>query len=145
MDDAHNKLFGEILQKARNAKGLSLSEAARLLGVPKNTLWRWENDETRIYAGKLVAIAATYGFSASSLFNGEIVIAPTQMDYDRLGVVVEHIERIIQDTNIRPKPEAVRTAVVEVLKVETNRVLESKRSEFDPSRYDGMINGILSQ
>jgi len=143
MDDADNKLFGEILQKAREAKKLSLSEAARLLEVPKNTLWRWENDETNIYAGKLVAIASVYGLSASKLLEGKIVIAPTQIDYERLGIVVEHIERVIQSLDIRPKPESVRTAVVQVLKLETERVLEAKGSAFDPSRYDELIKGNL--
>jgi hypothetical protein len=59
--------------------------------------------------------------------------------------VVEHIERIIQEQKTRPQPEAVRTAVVEVLRLETARLLETKGSEFDPSRYNGLVEGILGK
>ncbi|WP_235008439.1 hypothetical protein, partial [Candidatus Halocynthiibacter alkanivorans] len=84
-------------------------------------------------------------FSVTSMFEGKILNAPTQTDFDRLGVVVEHIERIIQQLDTRPKPQSVRTAVVEVLRLETSRVLETTGSAFDPSRYDAMVNGILGQ
>jgi hypothetical protein len=35
--------------------------------------------------------------------------------------------------------------VVEVLRLETARVLETKGSEFDPSRYNGLVQGILGK
>jgi transcriptional regulator with XRE-family HTH domain len=143
MRNASAKSFGEILQDARESKDLSLGEGAKLLGVPKTSLWRWENNETKVDAQRLVDIAAAYGLSISSMFEGRIVVAPTQTDFDRLGIVVEHIERMIQHIGTRPKPEAVRTAVVEVLRLETTRVLETSGSAFDPSRYDAMVSGIL--
>ena len=145
MKNAAAKSFGAILQDARNHKALSLGEAAKLLGVPKTSLWRWENNETKVDAQRLVDIAAAYGMSISAMFEGKIVMAPTQTDFDRLGIVVEHIERIIQQLQRRPDPKAVRTAVVEVLRLETSRVLDTSGSEFDPSRYDGMVFGILGQ
>ena len=40
---------------------------------------------------------------------------------------------------------SIATAVVEVLRLESSRVLETKGSEFDPSRYNGLIQGILGQ
>ena len=143
MRNASAKSFGEILQDARESKDLSLGEGAKLLGVPKTSLWRWENNETKVDAQRLVDIAAAYGLSISSMFEGRIVVAPTQTDFDRLGIVVEHIERMIQHIGTRPKPEVVRTAVVEVLRLETTRVLETSGSAFDPSRYDAMVSGIL--
>jgi transcriptional regulator with XRE-family HTH domain len=145
MKNAAAKSFGKILQEARESKGLSLGEGAKLLGVPKTSLWRWENDETKVDAQRLVDIAATYGLYISAMFEGKIMTAPTQTDFDRLGIVVEHIERMIQRIDTRPKPEAVRTAVVEVLRLETSRVLETTGSTFDPSRYDAMVGGILGQ
>ena len=59
--------------------------------------------------------------------------------------MVEHIERIIQELGNRPEPKAVRTAVVEVLRLETTRVFETTDSEFDPSRYNGLVEGILGK
>lgn len=140
-DGSHT--FGKILQDARETKHLSLGQAAKLLGVPKTSLWRWENNETKVDAQRLVDIAAAYGLSVSAIFEGKIMTAPTQTDFDRLGIVVEHIERIIQYMNARPKPQAVRTAVVEVLRLETSRVLETRGSTFDPSRYNGLVEGIF--
>ena len=144
MKNAAAKSIGDILVEAREAKGMSLAEAAKLLGVPKTTLWRWEN-ETKVDAQKLVDIAAAYGLSVSSLFEGKVLNAPTQTDFDRLGDVVEHIELIIQGLDVRPNPKALRTAVVEVLRLETTRVLETPGSTFDPSRYDAMVSSMLGQ
>jgi transcriptional regulator with XRE-family HTH domain len=142
-DGSHT--FGQILREARESKDLTLGQAAKLLGVPKTSLWRWESNETKVYAQQLVDIAAAYGLSVSAIIEGKIMMAPTQTDFDRLGIVVEHIERIIQEPKTRPQPEAVRTAVVEVLRLETARLLETKGSEFDPSRYNGLVEGILGK
>lgn len=136
-------IFGKILQDARESKGLTLGQAAKLLGVPKTSLWRWENDAKKVDAKWLAEIAAAYGLSVGEIFEGKIVAAPTQADFEHLGVVVEHIERIIQQQEARPQPEAVRTAVVEVLRLETTRVLEANGGEFDPSRYNGLVQAIL--
>lgn len=144
MIDKGSHTFGRILQDARESKDLSLSAAAKLLGVPKTSLWRWENNETKVDAQRLVDIAAAYGLSVSAIFEGKILTSPTQTDFEHLGIVVEHIEKLIQSQTDRPNPDAVRTAIVEVLKLETARVLETKGSEFDPSRYDGFVTGIFS-
>ncbi|MFG5384140.1 helix-turn-helix domain-containing protein [Yoonia sp. R2-816] len=145
MKNASTASFGKILQKARSTKGLSLDQGAELLGVPKTTLWRWESGETKVHAHRLVDIAAAYSLSVSAIFEGETVTAPTHTDFERLGIVVEHIERIIQQLGSRPEPKAVRTAVVEVLRLETTRVFETTDSEFDPSRYNGLVEGILGK
>ncbi|EEE36967.1 Helix-turn-helix domain protein [Rhodobacteraceae bacterium KLH11] len=145
MKNAAAKTFGEILTDAREHKGLSLGDAAKLLSVPKTSLWRWENNETKVDAQRLVDIAAAYGLSISAMFEGKILKAPTQTDFDRLGDVVEHIEIIVQSLNLRPNPKVLRTAVVEVLRLESIRVLETPDSKFDPSRYDAMVSSMLGQ
>lgn len=145
MKNATSEPFGSILIDARESKGLSLADAAKLLGVPKTSLWRWENGETKVDAQRLVDIAAAYGLSISAIFEGKILKAPTQTDFDRLGDVVEHIELIIQGLSVRPNPKALRTAVVEVLRLETTRVLETPGSTFDPSRYDAMVSSMLGK
>lgn len=71
--------------------------------------------------------------------------ARTQTDFGRLGIVVEHIERIIQQLQTRPKTHSMHAAVVEFLRLETSRVLEDTRGDFDPFRDNAVVNGILGQ
>ena len=135
--------FGKILQDARETKGLSLGQAAKLLGVPKTSLWRWENNETKVDAQRLVDIAAAYGLSVPAIFEGRVMTAPTQMDLDRIGDVVKYVEDTIQLNGARPRSELVRAAVVEILNLETSRVLESSDSEFDLDRYHRLLQGMF--
>jgi transcriptional regulator with XRE-family HTH domain len=74
-DGSHT--FGQILREARESKDLTLGQAAKLLGVPKTSLWRWESNETKVYAQQLVDIAAAYGLSVSAIIEGKIMMAPT--------------------------------------------------------------------
>lgn len=135
--------FGKILQDARESKDLSLGQAAELLDVPKTSLWRWENNETKVDAQRLVDIAAAYELSIPAIFEGRVMAAPSQMDLDRIGTVVEKVEETIQLNGARPRAELVRAAVVEILRLETSRVLETKDSEFDMHRYHGLLRGML--
>lgn len=145
MNNVTSKSFGAILVDARASTDMSLGDAAKLLGVPKTSLWRWENNENKMDAQRLVDIVAAYGLSISASFEGKTLKAPTQTDLGRLGDVVEHIELIIQGLLVRLNPKALRTAVVEVLQLETTRVLETRGSTFDPSRYDAMMSSMLGQ
>ena len=77
--------FGDTIRKARKELGLSLQTAADRLGLPKTTLWRLEDGESKISAKRLVDIAAEYGYSISSLVAGGAVEAPPPTGIDRLG------------------------------------------------------------
>lgn len=137
--------FGQILQDARETKVFSLGRVAEVLGVPKTTLWRWESNKTKVDAQRLIDIAEKCGLSVSNMFEGNILTATTQTDFDRLGIVVEHIERIVQRLEIRPEPRAVRAAVVKILRFDTSRILNTTGSAFDLSRYAAMVSGILGK
>lgn len=137
-------MFGEIIKKARLEKGFSLEAGAKFLGLPKTTLWRLESGNSTISAQRFVDIAAKYGYSISHMLEGHLVASPSLTDFDRLGMVVEQIETIIQRLDSRPKPPQVRAAVVEVLKLETARVIETDGAEFSPDRYDGLVAAIFS-
>lgn len=59
-------------REIREAGGLSLTEFARILGVSRTTLWRWEHDLTdphpahrRLYAGALQRISETVEWGPS--------------------------------------------------------------------------------
>lgn len=139
-----NDTFGEAIRKVRLDLGLSLQAAADRLGMPKTTLWRLEDGESKISAKRLVDIAAEYGYSVSSLVAGELVKSPTQTEFDRLGSVVEHVEFMIQNLSTRPPPAQVRVAVVEVWRLETQRMIETGGEQFDPTRYDRLVEQILA-
>ena len=120
-----------------------MGEAAKLLGVPKTSLWRWENNETKVDAQRLVDIAAAYGLSVPAIFEGRVMTAPTQMDLDRIGTVVQFVDETIQLNGARPDSKLIRAAVVEILRLETSRVLETKDSEFNLRRYQELLRGMF--
>jgi transcriptional regulator with XRE-family HTH domain len=136
--------FGDTIRRARLELGLSLQAAADRLGMPKTTLWRLEDGESKISAKRLVDIAAEYGFSISRFVAGELVKSPTQTEFDRLGAVVEHVESMIQNLSARPLPARVRVAVVEVWRLETQRMIETGGDAFDPTRYDRIVEQIFA-
>lgn len=135
--------FGETIRKAREALGLSLQGAADRLGWPKTTLWRLESGDTKITAHRLATIAAAYGYSISRMFAGALARTPAQTDLDGVGDVIEHVETIVQQRRLRPSPHQVRVAVVEVWRLETQRLAEADGVGFDPERYDGLVREIF--
>ena len=139
------RLFSRIIKEAREERGYSIKVAADLLGLPKTTLWRLENDQGTISADRIIDISSKYGYSISGLLEGRLLIEPTQTDYDRIGMVVEEIERIVQSPDFKPKPSRVRMAVVEVLRLETARIIENRGGEFDPARYSNLVEATLGK
>jgi len=64
--------FGARVKRLRLARGISLIGLARLLGVSKPAVWKWERDEVRPRPETLDRLAATLGVSPSELlFGGE--------------------------------------------------------------------------
>jgi transcriptional regulator with XRE-family HTH domain len=142
-EDESDYMFGDIIRRAREQKGLSLADAAHRVGLPKTTFWRLESGQSRVSAQQFVDIAAGLGFSVAEALEGNLVTAPSHTDFDRLGQVVEHIEGLIQRDGTRPTPSQVRTAVVEVLRLETARVIETPGATFEPARYNGLVTEIF--
>ena len=139
------RMFSKIIKDAREERGYSIKVAADLLGLPKTTLWRLENDQGTISADRIIDISSKYGYSISGLLDGKLLMEPTQTDYDRIGMVVEEIERIVQSLDIRPEPSRVRMAVVEVLRLETARLIENRGGDFDPARYSNLVEATLGK
>ncbi len=122
--------FGKIIQDASETKGFPLRHVAEALSVAKSTLWRWEYSEINVDTRWLVDIASAYDLSVSSMFEGKTLTAPTLTIFNRLRAVVESIEWITLQLFIRPKPQAVRSAVVAVSRL---RVPMVSSSAFGPS------------
>lgn len=63
--------FGARLRRLRNERKISQVRFARLLGVSKPTVWKWERDEVRPRQKSLEAAASVLGVSERTLlFSG---------------------------------------------------------------------------
>jgi len=131
------------IRAIRLQAGLSLDKAALRTGLSKSDLSRLENGHSPITATKLEAIAAAYGVRAGDLFDGQIVPVQDDMNLDHLGQVVEMVERIIIALDTRPRPEKVRKAVVETMRLSRQDSLRLAGAEFDPTRYTGLVKAIF--
>lgn len=131
------------IRAIRLQAGLSLDKAALRTGLSKSDLSRLENGHSPITATKLEAIAAAYGVRAGKLFDGQIVPVQDEMNLEHLGQVVEMVERIIIALDTRPRPEKVRKAVVETMRLVRQDALRSADAELDPTRYTGLIKAVF--
>lgn len=134
-----------VIREAREGVGISLTAAAQRLGVGKATLSRLETGKGPITATRLAQLASIYEVAPGALLDRTVVKLPGQIDYDQLGMVVEEVERTIQKLDVRPRPEKVRTAVIEVLKLAQTDVAGNPGAVFDPRRYLGMVEAMFKE
>jgi transcriptional regulator with XRE-family HTH domain len=59
------------LASARKQRHMSLGMASRYSGIPKSTLWRYEEGRSRIPADAVAALAKLYGISVAQVLDGE--------------------------------------------------------------------------
>jgi len=59
------------LASARKQRHMSLGMASRYSGIPKSTLWRYEEGFSRIPAEAVAALAKLYGIDVAQLLDGE--------------------------------------------------------------------------
>ena len=131
------------IRAIRLQAGLSLDQAAKRTGLSKSDLSRLENGHSPITATKLEVIAAAYGVRAGDLFDGQIVPVQDELNLEHLGQVVEMVERIIVALDTRPRPEKVRMAVVETMRLARQDATRSGGADVDLARYTGMIRAML--
>ena len=86
-----------------------------------------------------------YNVSTEDLLRGRTVSSIDHTEYEWLGQVVEEIENPIFRLNSRPESKQVAKAVVEVLRLETDRARSSVGAFFDPSRYRGLVEEIFKK
>ncbi|GHA45929.1 transcriptional regulator [Amylibacter ulvae] len=63
--------FGDRLEAARNAKGITTQALAQKLGVKKKTVKAWENDTVEPRANRIQMLAGLLNVSIIWLINGE--------------------------------------------------------------------------
>lgn len=134
-----------MLRKAREETGLTLTVAALRLGIGKATLSRLETKKGPVTATRLTEIARLYGVKPADLLDMTITPVPVgDDDYGDVGIVVTEIERIIADGDLRPSPEKVGAAVVEILKLARADAQARAGAEFDVQRYLGVARAMLN-
>ncbi|OAS17489.1 transcriptional regulator [Paenibacillus oryzisoli] len=58
------------LEAARVNCGYSLVEAADLFGIHRDTLWKYEQDSTRVSRTFMIKVQEVYGFKQNQIFFG---------------------------------------------------------------------------
>ena len=53
-----------FIKEHREAQGLTLDQLAGRVGVERNTIWRWENDQRQVTPDKAAAIADALGLDS---------------------------------------------------------------------------------
>lgn len=59
--------LGEKLKACRSSKGISQEKVAELVGVSRQAVTKWENDQTTPSSDNLMALASIYGVSLDEL------------------------------------------------------------------------------
>lgn len=70
------RTIGENLRELRERKSedqgrkITQTEVAAVMGVEKNTVWKWEHDKVQLSADQIVRLADFYGVSTDKLLRG---------------------------------------------------------------------------
>ncbi len=80
------------------------------------------------------------------LGNGGGSIKPSTIDIDsgRLKLVVETVQKVVNDRAAHPSPEKMALAVSELYRLEITHTVNDAKAEFDPTRHIGIIEAIFS-
>lgn len=124
---------------------MTAREAEDALGVSRIQIWRLENKSKTISADRLFELADLYGVEPRQLLHGDEAPAMFHDLFRRIGDVVLMVEEQVQTLNVRPSPEIVKDAIIEILQQEANQPIDAKSHPFDPSRYKGLITLLFKQ
>jgi transcriptional regulator with XRE-family HTH domain len=123
--------------------GLSLEKAAECIGISGASFSRMENGLSKVSTDRLEMLASLYRVSAFDLIEGSIITMPSTVDLDRMRAVVEAVQAGVYSLRVRPSPEKVGTAVTEIYRMEIERIVNDLKAEFDPTRYNGLIEAMF--
>jgi transcriptional regulator with XRE-family HTH domain len=116
------------------------------LGVSRVQIWRMENKTETISAERLFMIAALYNVDPFELFKGSKATSRSMGPmYRRIGEVVTMVEAEVQRLKVKPPPEIVGEAVVEILRQEAREQEKRQPEPFDKEKYQGLIALIFKQ
>ncbi|MCV2893343.1 helix-turn-helix domain-containing protein [Lentibacter sp. XHP0401] len=142
--DSTKHLFDRI-RTARERSDMSMDDAAKALGVSRVQIWRLEHKSETVSAERLFELADLYGVDPRKLLQGDDALPAHHAHYRRIAEIVAMVEQQAQALDVRPAPELVGEAVVEILQQEATQPTEVKSNPFDPSQYQGLITLLFKQ
>jgi transcriptional regulator with XRE-family HTH domain len=142
------KVLSERLKQARERSGLSVNAAATALRLTRVQIWRMERpkdpetESEAISTDRLLQLARLYKVAPASLLTDDTDPA-LNLTTDQIGAVVQLVEEIVLTHHVRPQPEAISAAVIEILKLEQERLDDAPGGQFDPERYRGLLTTMF--
>ncbi|MCF8510757.1 MAG: helix-turn-helix domain-containing protein [Rhodobacteraceae bacterium] len=136
-------MLHDNIKAARERAGLSLSAAAERIGLGKTTLYRLEAGEAPIAASRLPLIALAYRTTVADLIDNRVKERTAEQDLLEIALVVQMVEEVIQQLDIRPNPGVVGGAVSETVRLARDDFEQRLSGEFDPNRYRAFVQGIF--
>ena len=68
---------------------------------------------------------------------------PSTIDIDRLKLVVQTVQQVVNQRAVHPSPEKMAMAVSELYRLEITHIVNDTKAEFDPTRHLGIIQAIF--
>ncbi len=133
--------LGNNLFNARKKKGLSQEDVAEKLGVSRQTISKWETDETLPDIRQSKKLAILYCLSLDELIEYNIDEKEIQ---DMIDKTSDEVSRKIDWTNVWSKKYPILATYKNEVKVneyatELNRLLDNLQKEYDYNELDAML------
>jgi transcriptional regulator with XRE-family HTH domain len=87
--------FGERMADAREAKGFTLLQLAKSLGVTRDTIDGWEKNRSAPRSNRISMIAGVLDVSVVWLLEGHSAYEPTASRGTRVDTVASKLERVL--------------------------------------------------
>lgn len=136
------KRIKDAMKLARERKGLSLADAAKLIGISKSSLYRLESGDGRVSMEHLQTVARGYGFMPGAMLDGNLDTMP-ELDMTVVADAVRTVLEASEQMKPRPEPSRIAATVVEVVKLVNQDRDRNPTSDANPSRYVALIQASL--
>ena len=133
--------LGNNLFNARKKKGLSQEDVAEKLGVSRQTISKWETDETLPDICQSKKLATLYGLSLDELIEYNIDKKEIQ---EMIGKTSDEVSGKIDWTNVWSKKYPILATYQNEVKVnkyaaELSRLLDDLQKEYGYNELDAML------
>lgn len=133
--------FGNNLFNARKKKGLSQEDVAEKLGVSRQTISKWETDETLPDIRQSKKLATLYGLSLDELIEYDIDEREIR---DMIDKTSDEVSQKINWTNVWSKKYPILAAYQNEVNVnkyatELNKLLDNLQKEYGYNELDAML------